>query len=420
MVDLMSRRNRQPIPANTPTYQIRLTRGGLLFCAGTTLIGLAAIDSDMNPLLVVFGLCLGAITLNFFSSWRTLRGLEVQRVAPDVLVAGQSTELRYSVTNHRKWSVARSLRLVDIFPPAFLHGAPETFFPALRPGETITRAVPMAADQRGRLALTTVRLATSFPFGIFTKSVQHPMAHDVIVLPKLARLNGDLALSAKSSDAPGSGINPSRIRGDEEYYGIREYRTGDNPRRIHWRRSAQTGQLMVREMAKARDLQVWCVVDTHVDPRKPHEAAALEKVLSAAATSICALLERGTRVGLICNGEPLLVLPTAAGRHRRTRLLRELAVRSPNTDDVLAPHLARLSWPSRWRGVCILFAASDSPDLREAARILKQAVGPVNVWIPGTPTFDDLFSFDDSAPLRSGRTERPAPAKPPRQQEAAA
>src|ERR1041385_9564939 len=75
----------------------------------------------------------------------------------------------------------------------------------------------------------------------------------------------DVAVTGVQTCAlPISGGAPSRIKGEEEYYGVREYRIGDNPRRIHWRRTAQTGQLMVRDMAKTRDLRFWGLLDSAI------------------------------------------------------------------------------------------------------------------------------------------------------------
>ena len=90
---------------------------------------------------------------------------------------------------------------------------------------------------------------------------------------------------------------------------------------------------MVREMAQSGDNQLWCVVDTCVAPGDAGQARRLELAISAAATVICDALERGAKVGLICNGEPLVVMPPAAGRARRPRLLRELAIRCSHREN---------------------------------------------------------------------------------------
>ncbi len=363
---------------------------------------MAAIDSDMNLLMLLLGLGLAALVLNGFSGWRTLRGLTVRRLLPDVAVVGQPMEIRYSVTNHRAWNGARGIRLIDALPANGAMVSPESYLPLLRPQETVVHTVPAVAARRGRVRFSAIRLSMGFPFGIFDKSVVSPAEANLVVLPALARLRGDVLRASRMADATSNGLLLSRSKGDEEFFGLREFRPGDNPRRIHWRRSAQTGQLMIREMANTREAQIWCAVHTGCDPRDVQLTMRLESAISAAATVICDALERGTKVGLICNGEPLAILPPAGGRPRRLRLLRELAIRVANSNDELTPHIRRMSWPSRWRGSCLLFAALDSDDLRAAAKSLSAAIGPTTTYVAGTPAFDAMFSLPGSPiPLAS-------------------
>lgn len=376
-----------------PTFGLGMPVGGVLFCLGTLVIGAAAIDSDNNLLLILFGLCLGALVLNMIASWRTLRGLTVKRITPDITVAGQPMELRYVLTNHRMWTSARSILLREILDheSSPLAAPAEAFVAYLRPGESVSVTVPALCVNRGRVRLAAVELSTGFPFGILTKRIRHRTADEVVVFPCLRRLKGRLIERTRRTEGSSSGTTIARTRGDDEYYGIREYRQGDNPRRIHWRRSAQMGQLVIREMAEARDPQLWCVLETRIDPRDIEQMERLEDAFSAAATIICDALEKGTRVGLICSGEPLLVLPPGAGKPRRTRLLRELAVRTTNSAHPLSEQLQRVGWPSRWRGTCILLAAAETADLRDAGRLLTKSLGPTRICIPGTSAFENLF-----------------------------
>ncbi len=238
--------------------------------------------------------------------------------------------------------------------------------------------------------------------------------HEVVVFPELGRLLSDIRTAARSfKSADGQGT-PSNMYGEEEYYGIREYRPGDNPRRIHWRRSARTGQLIVREMSSSQAVQLWCVLNTWTrqDDNKTHHR--LESAISCAATVICDLLERGVKVGLICNGDPLVVLPPAGGRGHRPRLLRELALRGKNVGDELTPHLKRLAWPSRWRGPCMLFGADETEDLRRAAQACNQLIGPASIYVPGTASFEKLFSDEgDRSAIPSGiESDDPMRLKP--------
>ena len=317
-------------------HGLGISFGSLLFILGAALIGLAGLDADNNMLMILFSLCTAALVLDLLSGWRTLRGLTVQRVVPDVLVAGQPFVIRYAVANTRRWGCARCLRLADVLPETTQVTPPEAFIPIIRPGRMVILSVPVLSRLRGRVKFSTVRVATGFPFGVFRKHVALPLRHDAVVFPALAHLLADIKTVSRSSDVSSGRGAPARIPGDEEFYGIREYRIGDNPRRIHWRSSARTGQLMIREMAPPGGRQLWCVVNTRVDPDAAAQIDRLELAISGAATVICAALERGVKIGLICNGEPLLVLPPGGGRAHRPRLLRELAIRTTNPDAV--PH----------------------------------------------------------------------------------
>lgn len=385
--------DRVPLRRRVPPYGLSLPLRGMLFLFGTTLIGLAAVDAGINLLLIIFGVCLGAILLSSFSGWRALRRVRVRRQAPDNMVAGRVFEIRYAVHNESRWTWLHDVHLHDVVSGASIIRAPEGFVHSLRPGERTYVTVPVRAASRGRIRLNAVRVSTSFPFGIFTKSVLIPLEDELVVFPPLARLLGPLEQVSRRSEAAAHSMAPGRTKGDEEFYGVREFRAGDNPKRIHWRRSARTGQLMVREMSKPRDHQVWCVINTQVPPRDGRAAALLEQAVSAAATALCHALESGSRVGLICNGEPLLVLPPGGGRAHRPRLLRELALRGENVGDPLAHHLRRVAWPARWRGICYLFGAQDHEDLRAAARELGRSIGPTSVFVPSSAAFEGAFDL---------------------------
>jgi uncharacterized protein (DUF58 family) len=396
-----------------PTFGVSVSLGGLTFIIGTLIIGMAAIDADANLLLMVFGLCFGAILMSLCTGWWGLRGLHVERMAPELVVQGQPFEIRYTISNPRLWGIARSIHLIDIAARSGL-GAPsvdlvpsEAFFKTIRPGQTLSISVPTVARKRGRLCLSGIRLKTRFPFAIFQKSVHLPLSAETIVLPRLGRMVQPIRsvrTGMRSSDWAGGSSAGPRIRGDEEYYGIREYRHGDNPRRIHWRRSARTGQLMIREMTKLRDERLWCILDTRIERDNPRQADLLEKAISAAATLICDGLEKSTKVGLICNGDPLVVLPPGGGRAYRPRLLRELAIRTVNHSDTLRTHLQRLAWPGRWRGPCVILTTRNSSDVRDAYALLNQRSGPTTILIAGTPTFDSYFNSPDDPPSKEYRS----------------
>ncbi len=371
---------------------VRATRGTLLFLAATLLIGLVAIDSDTNLLLILFGLCLGAFVVTGLAGWLGLRRLVIRRDVPKGLTCGQTFELRYHVTQTARLWPACSLHLVDLVDAAGAFEPPEAFFPKVPPGGTVSVAVPCVCRRRGRIAFDQIAIGTRFPFGLFTRFVTVSIAETAVAFPRLGELHERRWAGAGRTDGVPDGAARTQ-RGDDEFVGLREFRTGDNPRRVHWRRSAGRRTLLVREMAQVRADQIWCVLDTRIPRVEPALADRLEAAISCLATVATDALELNHRVGLICNGVPLRVLPPANGRDFRLRLLRELAFCGSNHDDLLSARLRSLNWlPSR-RGRCLVFAALANDDLPQSLRVLNQCVGPAHAYIPGSPAFDAIFTL---------------------------
>jgi uncharacterized protein (DUF58 family) len=63
-----------------------------------------------------------------------------------------------------------------------------------------------------------------------------------------------------------TGIHPSPRRGyGPEYMGVREYRSGDSMRHVHWGLTARHGQVMVREFEQEQTRRLAVVIDTERD-----------------------------------------------------------------------------------------------------------------------------------------------------------
>ena len=52
-----------------------------------------------------------------------------------------------------------------------------------------------------------------------------------------------------------------RRGGQDEFYGVKEYRRGENPRWIYWKRSARTGTLVTREMTLVTPPRILLLVE---------------------------------------------------------------------------------------------------------------------------------------------------------------
>lgn len=103
----------------------------------------------------------------------------------------------------------------------------------------------LAAGPRGSLQLVGLLLASSWPLGIVRVERWVPVDFSVLVHPRYALPRDDRRLGTRDP------IGSAAVRGPgDEFLGLREYRSGDSQRRIHWPTSARTGTLMVVETAQ--------------------------------------------------------------------------------------------------------------------------------------------------------------------------
>ena len=93
----------------------------------------------------------------------------------------------------------------------------------------------------------------------------------------------------------------ARVRaGSAEDVTVREYRRGDDLRRVHWRSSARTGELMVRREEQPWQSRATLFLDNRTHAHRGHGAASsLEYAVSAAASVALHLAQRGFMVRLV-------------------------------------------------------------------------------------------------------------------------
>ena len=201
---------------------------------------------------------------------------------PRDATSGQPVELEFESN--------QPLRLTPKRP-----GGPAVVIPVGRP-VTVTMTPPT----RGVLYAVEVRLATAAPLGLLWWSVRRTvlLAGSLEVAPPASSVRASSAEG--SSQDEGDGKAELSVTGDLR--GVRAYNHGDSPRQVHWRATAHTGSLMIRETEQRPEKPVKVVA--HL----PADTALAEQMASKAAASVAALLAAGKRVILETdeNGEVVL------------------------------------------------------------------------------------------------------------------
>jgi len=337
-----------------PRRRFPPTREGWYFLIATLLVGLAAINAGLNLLFLVWGMMLFLILASGVLSEICLRRLQVRRSTPQAIFAGAPYLMGISLTNGKRRLPSFSVEVEDL-----VEGRPiekRCYFLKLPAGRTQETAYRHVAAERGHLRLSGFRVSTRFPFGLIHKSKDVAAASDLLVYPAMTGVPDHLLRGFASPHGRGAHKWRSR-RG--EFFGLREFRQGDDPRDIHWRTSARRGSPFVRETEDDEGQEVRLVFDNRWTPRpavasgqgggaeaeaQPGTAPAggrdpdFEAAVSLAASVAFELLHRGYRVGLAVAGEEIT---PEGGPAQSTRILRFLALLDAARPDAPAPHAGR-------------------------------------------------------------------------------
>lgn len=297
-------------PAFRRRKRLRFTREGWYYVGFTLGVGAAALNTGNNLLFLVLGLQLTVIVVSGVLSEGALEGLAVRRRLPGDPSAGDPFRVTYEVTNAKRLWPSPTLSLSERRGP--FAGAKAAVL-LVGPGETRVATLQARAARRGRFELGEVSIATRFPFGFFEKWLPLPAPDELYVLP--ARVPGRERVA---SGGAREGERPEGKAGQgTEFLGLRDLRSGDDRRLVHWRKSAAVGRLLVIEREREQRRRVVVLLDNRGAP-----GDALERRIREAAACARTLSGRGLEVGLAASG---LWLAPEAGPAQLRRVLRELA-----------------------------------------------------------------------------------------------
>ena len=285
---------------------------GVLYVIVTFFLALGAINSQNNLLFASLGLAIGGLLTSGLVSGASLLGLRVSRLHLDHGRVGGTIRLRYQLRNTNRLVPAFGLTLTEAGrdTQAKLAREPKTFVAHLAPREEVTVEARIEPQRRGLLSFREVRIWCTFPFGLAKKSIAFESPGSTIIHPVelpvrqgvLERLTVRALTGVGSAVAAGAG---------DDFYGLREYVDGDNPRWIAWRRTARTGQLVVRQNTTPTPRLLWIVLRIPVEDR---ETPQVEQAIALASALVRACAREGAAVGLAVPTHGIAMAPRSAPR----------------------------------------------------------------------------------------------------------
>ncbi|MEO7795555.1 MAG: DUF58 domain-containing protein [Thermoanaerobaculia bacterium] len=281
------------------------------------IVAAAATNTGNNALYLVLACMLAMLVVSGLVSRMNLQRLAVGVESPGDLFARRPFLLPFTITNESR-HLSRWLLLFSVT----LKG-PARLVPYLPAGQSARGTLELLLPRRGRHRLDFAHFSSLFPLGLFRKGMRFPLDLELLVFPELFAAGG---LEVQPTGLAGDESSP-RPGWGHELHALRGYRTGDDPRGIHWKKSAQTGALifMERESEESRRLSI---VFDNATGRLSDAAAKsrFEHLVSEAATAAVDHLARGYEVELVSRESSL---PFASGARHRQAILELLAVVEP-------------------------------------------------------------------------------------------
>ncbi len=294
---------------------LQIRRSGWLFIVLTIAVGFAAINSGSNLLHALFGAQMALIVGSGALSERSVARAQAHRVCVGSLHAKTPCAMRVELRCRHARSDLLAVSIEDDERDTSGGHCEPVFAVRVGPLETVQLSTKITMPTRGRHRLPAAVVSTSFPFGMFVKTRELSKPPIVTVYPRIQPLDAALAQDIRA----GTGESSGRVARAGEFFGLRDYREGDDPRRIYWPALARSQRPVVREYEAQGDVELVLDLEsgTAGDPSFEQE---VERVASIAVHRIRA---QGGAVGLRYAGE--LVLTPRAGAHAQHRLLEYLA-----------------------------------------------------------------------------------------------
>ncbi len=307
-------------------------------------------------------------------SRRQLEGIAAERRHAPRVFEGDALDVVLRLSRAPGRPPVQLLQVEDRFA-AGIDAIPPRLIPWLNSGwDAVMHGRPRVDRHRGVYLIGPLRLCAADPLGVFVQERELDCITRLIVYPRADPLP-DYTVPTEQART-GMSFNAVELVGSgEEVLGVREYRPGDPPSRVHWRTSARRGRLHVIELNRPVQSELAVLLDMSRRSRFGLGAEATHELSIRAATSILTRAnETRHRFSLAYTQQEPVVFPAGAGLAQLHLLLDRLAVLEPAGElslwRDLAPRALMLAAGAR----AVFIGASAQVEPGEAARLVAELV----------------------------------------------
>jgi len=238
--------------------------------------------------------------------------------------------------------------------------------PRMKAGDTHEDLFTIPTTRRAVITVGPVRSVRSDPLQLLRRQVLWTEPTDLFVHPRTTALDGPAAGFLKDLE----GLPTTELSSaDVSFHALRDYVPGDDRRHIHWKTTARTGKLMVRQFEETRRAHMAVALSVNTDEYERDDD--FELAISAAASLGRQAIKEARELSVVTQRGPIRCetgknmlddMTRLAGHNRRgtaVDLARTLSDTVPNASVVFLVVGSRVT-PSQLRSA----AASVPPGVR--------------------------------------------------------
>jgi uncharacterized protein (DUF58 family) len=235
--------------------------------------------------------------------------------------------------------------------------------------------------RRGHFRVEPLQIRTGDPFGFFEASASVGQGITLVVYPKIDALP---MWRLPPANIEGAHAQPERtLQTTPLATTVRPYAPGDSMNRIHWRTTAKTGEIQVKEFDLEQTADAWIFMDLDAaNERGSGDASTTEVAVRAAASVADKALGENRAVGLTVSGHRLTIVPADRGARQRLKILQLLAAVEADGRAPLAEALVTgVNRLRRGMTAIVVTSSQDASFVRPLATLRTRGIGTVVVLL---------------------------------------
>ena len=330
---------------------MRYTPLGFYYLCTFGALLILGVRREVNLLLLVAGMMVWPLCLNYWIPKRLLRTITLRFRVPETACIGEKVRCEAELATNSKYRFAGVSPFLGLKEGHFQLEKVQEFSPE----RSETRRVltwRIWFDRRGEYSISGLKLTSSFPFGLLKNSRTFDSPSEkILVPPKLAEVPdleemlGSASAEVNTANSNRNAAPLRRLSGD--FAGLRPWTSGDFWRQIHWRASARNEQLLVQNF-DSRPRREFCLIadfsdsdETHFEEQVSYAASVTRKIYQLFVDGNRTSPESSLRVAVI--GKNVRILSTRDSFDFYYEMLREFALVERPTENAPRPEASQIA-----------------------------------------------------------------------------